>query len=59
MPCAGGAGPDHFVYFAAAMASKQSGRAHIKQFEFIVPLLVQASQQGMLRDLTVPVGDAK
>lgn len=28
MPCAGGgAGPHHFVYFAAAMASKQSGRA--------------------------------
>ena len=25
--CGGGAGPDHFVYFAAAMASKQSGRA--------------------------------
>lgn len=25
--CGGGAGPHHFVYFAAAMASKQSGRA--------------------------------
>ena len=49
MPCAGGGGPQ----------SQQSGRAHLKQFEFIVPLLVQASQQGMLRDLTVPVGDAK
>ena len=58
-PVRGVAAPNHFVYFAAAMASKQSGRAHLKQFEFIVPLLVQASQQGMLRDLTVPVGDAK
>ena len=39
------ASPDYYVQFAAAMASAQSGRAHLKLYEAIVPWLVQASQR--------------
>jgi DNA-binding CsgD family transcriptional regulator len=49
--CGGFAGPDYFVWFNAAMGSEQSGRAHLKQFELIVPSLVQASQRAYPRTL--------
>ena len=49
--CGGFASPDYYVLFAAAMPSAASGRAHLKQFESIVPLLVQASQRAYPRGL--------
>jgi DNA-binding CsgD family transcriptional regulator len=49
--CGGFASPDRFVMFAAGMPSAESGRAHLKQFETIAPLLVQASQRAYPRAL--------
>ncbi|HKQ35559.1 MAG TPA: LuxR C-terminal-related transcriptional regulator [Nitrospiraceae bacterium] len=49
--CGGHAGSNHFVYFIAAMSSARSGKAHLKQFEQIVPWLVQASQRAYPRTL--------
>ena len=49
--CGGYASPDRFVWFNAAMASEQSGRAHLKPFEVIVPWLVKASQRAYPRTL--------
>ncbi len=49
--CGGFASPDYYVLFAAAMPSAASGRAHLKQFKSIVPLLVQASQRAYPRGL--------
>jgi DNA-binding NarL/FixJ family response regulator len=43
--CGGFASRDRFVLLAAAMSSARSGRAHLKQFELIVPWLVQVSQR--------------
>ncbi len=60
MPCAGGVpAPTTSSTLLPLWRPNRVAARHLKQFEFIVPLLVQASQQGMLRDLTVPVGDAK
>jgi DNA-binding NarL/FixJ family response regulator len=49
--CGGLASSDYYVLFAAAMPSAASGRAHLKQFNSIVPLLVQASQRAYPRAL--------
>src|SRR5262245_12892726 len=49
--CGGFASPSYFVLFAAAMPSAESGSAHLKPFELIVPLLVQASQRAYPRAL--------
>jgi len=49
--CGGFTSRDYFVWFNAAMASEQSGRTHLKQFEFVVPSLVQASQRVYPRTL--------
>jgi DNA-binding NarL/FixJ family response regulator len=49
--CGGFASPDRFVLLAAAMPSARSGRAHLKQFELIVPWLVEASQRAYPRTL--------
>ena len=49
--CGGFASPDRFVMFAVAMPSARSGSAHLKQFELIVPWLVQASQRAYPRSL--------
>ena len=60
VPCAGGVpAPTTSSTLLPLWRPNRVAARHLKQFEFIVPLLVQASQQGMLRDLTVPVGDAK
>ena len=47
----GFAGRGRFVWFNAAMASRQAGRGHLKQFDSIVPSLVQASQRAYPRSL--------
>jgi DNA-binding CsgD family transcriptional regulator len=47
----GFASHDYYVWFNAAMPSAQSGRAHLKQFELIVPWLVRASQHAYPRAL--------
>jgi DNA-binding CsgD family transcriptional regulator len=49
--CGGFASPNRFVMFAVAMPSARSGRAHLKQFELIVPWLVEASQRAYPRTL--------
>jgi DNA-binding CsgD family transcriptional regulator len=49
--CGGFASADYFVWFNAAMGSEESGRAHLKQFESIVPSLVEASQRAYPRTL--------
>jgi DNA-binding CsgD family transcriptional regulator len=49
--CGGFASPDRFVIFAVAMSSAESGRAYLKRFDTIVPLLVQASQRAYPRAL--------
>jgi DNA-binding CsgD family transcriptional regulator len=49
--CGGFASSDYFVWFNAAMESEESGRAHLKQFENIVPSLVEASQRAYPRTL--------
>jgi DNA-binding CsgD family transcriptional regulator len=49
--CGGRVDRNHFVYFAVSMPSAQTGRAHLKQFEAIVPFLVQASQRAYPRSL--------
>ena len=41
----GFASADHFVLLAAAMPSAESGRLHLKSFDLVVPLLVEASQR--------------
>src|SRR5215831_12732340 len=43
--CGGFAAADHFVLLAAAMPSAESGRLHLKSFDLVVPLLVEASQR--------------
>ena len=43
--CGGCAAADHFVLVAAAMPSAESGRLHLKPFDRVVPLLVEASQR--------------
>ena len=45
------ASADYYVTLAAAMASTQDGRAHLKLYETIVPWLVQASQRAYPRTL--------
>jgi DNA-binding NarL/FixJ family response regulator len=47
----GVASPVYFVLFGAAMPSAASGRAYLKRFGSIVPLLVQASQRAYPRSL--------
>jgi DNA-binding CsgD family transcriptional regulator len=49
--CGGFASPNRFVLLAVAMPSARSGRAHLKQFELIVPWLVEASQRAYPRTL--------
>lgn len=49
--CGGFASPDRFFIFAMAMSSAESGRAYVKRFDTIVPLLVQASQRAHPRAL--------
>jgi DNA-binding CsgD family transcriptional regulator len=49
---AGGfASPDRFELFAVTMSSVESGRAYLKRFDTIVPLLVQACQRAYPRSL--------
>ena len=43
--CGGFAAADHFVLVVAAMPSAESGRLHLKPFDRVVPLLVEASQR--------------
>lgn len=49
--CGGFTSRDYYVWFNAAMESEQSGRTHLKPFEFVVPSLVQASQRAYPRTL--------
>jgi DNA-binding CsgD family transcriptional regulator len=49
--CGGLTSHDHYVLLVAAMASEQSGRAHIKNFALIVPWLARASQRAYPRTL--------
>ena len=43
--CGGRAGANHFVYFVVAMSDARSARIHRKQFDAILPSLVEASQR--------------
>jgi len=43
--CGGFAAANHFVLVAAAMPSAESGRIHLKPFDLVVPMLVEASQR--------------
>ncbi len=49
--CGGLASHDHYVLLVAAMASEESGHAHIKNFALIVPWLARASQRAYPRTL--------
>lgn len=51
MLCGGFANEDHFVLLVAAMPSEESGRRHLKQFDSIIPFLVDASQRAYPRAL--------
>ncbi len=51
------ASPDYYVTVAAAMASTQDGRAHLKLYETIVPWLVQASQRAYPHSLFTKARD--
>jgi DNA-binding CsgD family transcriptional regulator len=47
----GFASRDRYVWFNAAMASEHAGRGYMRQFDAIVPALVQASQRAYPRSL--------
>lgn len=47
----GFANRDRYVWFNAAMASEKAGRGYLKQFNAIVPALVEASQRAYPRSL--------
>jgi DNA-binding CsgD family transcriptional regulator len=49
--CGGRASANHFVYFVVAMSSARTARTNLKQFDSIVPSLVQASQRAYPRSL--------